>query len=73
MNEQRRGMTVRALLALRHPSEPVTILPRMEGVILHEIEETESSRHRIFVRWEKGGMFYVFAEEIEVIGHEPQR
>lgn len=67
MNEHRRGVRVRAMVKIQHPSEPVTILPRMEGRILHEMEETATCRHRLFVRWEKGGMFYVFGEEVEIV------
>lgn len=68
MNERRRGIMVRALTKIQHPSEPVTILPRMEGRILHEMEETVICRHQLFIRWERGGCFYVFAEEVEVMG-----
>lgn len=67
MNEQRRGTRVRAIAKIQHPSEPVTILPRMEGQILHEMEETVICRHQLFIRWEHGGMFYVFGEEVEIL------
>ena len=67
MDETRRGTKVIALTMLKHPTERITILPKMQGIVLHEISETTSQRHQIFIKWEAGGTFYAFEEEIKFI------
>lgn len=66
MDESRRGIVVRALRFLQNPVDRLHALPKMNGVILHEIPESLTGRHRFFVKWDNGGTFYVFGDEISI-------
>ena len=66
MSEAQSGTPVVALRFMRNPSGCEYVMPNANGVILHEIPESKDGRHRFFVKWENGCIFYVFAEEIAI-------
>lgn len=69
MDENRRGVLVRALRFLQHPTERLHVITGMPGTILHEVAEDEWNRHKLFIQWENGGKFYAFEEEIAIDAH----